>query len=114
MTRATKRPAAQVAWAQRAAELKAPNAESSHDPWSRFSDAPTPPLTVSVKEAARLSGLSKTTVWKHISSGLLRSTSVGRNRLVHFASLEQLVLGREEPNPAHRVYCALRENGPQR
>ena len=98
MTRATKRPAAQVAWAQKAAELKTPNAKSSHDPWSRFSDALTPPLTITVKQAARLSGLSKTTIWKHISSGLLRSTSVGRSRLVHFSSLENLVFGRT-PEP---------------
>ena len=94
MTRATKRPAAQVAWAQKAAELKTSNAVSSHDPWSRFCDAPTPPLTITVKQAARLTGLSKTTIWKYISSGLLRSTSVGRSRLIHFSSLESLVFGR--------------------
>jgi excisionase family DNA binding protein len=94
-THTKKRPVAQAEYPKKAAELKGWNKEPSHDPWSRFSDAPTPPLTVSVKEAARLSGLSKTTVWKHISTGVLRSTSVGRNRLVHFASLEQLVLGRE-------------------
>jgi excisionase family DNA binding protein len=114
MTQATKRPAAQVACVQKAAELKTSNAEPGHDdPWSRFSDTPTPPLTVTVKEAARLSGLSKTTIWKQISSGLLRSTSIGCSRLIHFSSLEQLVLGREEPKPAHQVYRPLRENGPQ-
>ena len=63
MTQATKRAAAQVACAQKAAELKISNSEPSHDdPWSRFSDAPTPLLTVTIKEAARLSGLSRTTV----------------------------------------------------
>jgi excisionase family DNA binding protein len=90
----TKRPAAQAEYAKKAADLKDSNAEPSYDPWSRVSDASMRPLTVSVKEAARLSGLSKTTIWKCISSGLLRSTSVGRNRLVHFSSLEALVLGR--------------------
>jgi excisionase family DNA binding protein len=114
MTQATKRPAAQVECAQKAAELKISDAEPNHDDaWSRFSHAPTPPLTVTVKEAARLSGLSRTTVWKHISSGLLRSTSVGRSRLVHFASLQALVLGREEVQPHPRVYRPTRENGPQ-
>jgi len=108
-TPSTKRPAAQVACAQKAAELKmAKFAPSHNDLWSRFSDAPTPPLTVTVKEAARLSGLSRTTVWKHISSGLLRSTSVGRSRLVHFASLEALVFVRQEAQPHQR---AIRENG---
>ena len=97
----TKRPAAQVEYAKKAAELKGSNAEPSCDSWSRFFDAPTPPLTVSVKEAARLSGLSKTTIWKCISSGLLRSTSVGRNRLVHFSSLET-PCSRREPEPKSR------------
>jgi excisionase family DNA binding protein len=114
MTQATRRPAAQVACAQKAAEFKISNAEPNHDdPWSRFSDAPTPPLTVTVKEAARLSGLSRTTVWKHISSGLLRSTSLGRSRLVHFASLQALVLAREEAQPQQRVFRPIREDGPQ-
>jgi excisionase family DNA binding protein len=114
MTQATKRPAAQVACAQKAAELKISKAEPNHDDaWSRFSRAPTPPLTVTVKEAARLSGLSRTTVWKHISSGLLRSTSVGRSRLVHFASLQALVLAREELQPQQLVYRPTRENNRQ-
>jgi excisionase family DNA binding protein len=114
MTQATKRPAAQVACAQKAAELKTSKvARSRNDSWSRFSDAPTPRLTVTVKEAARLSGLSRTTVWKHISSGLLRSTSVGRSRLVHFASLEALVFAREEAQPPQRVYGPIRKNGSQ-
>ena len=42
----TKRPAAQVEYAKKAAELKGSNAEPSYDSWSKFSDAPTPPLTV--------------------------------------------------------------------
>src|ERR1700735_4804912 len=107
----TKRPAAQVEFSRKAAKLKISNAEpNQYDPWSRFSDAPTPPLTVTIKEAARLSGLSRTTVWKHISSGLLRSTSVGRSRLVHFASLQALVLSREEAQPQPRVYRPIREH----
>jgi excisionase family DNA binding protein len=109
----TRRPSAQVTYARKAAGLKISNAGQSHeDPWSRLSDAPTPPLTITVKEAARLSGLSRTTVWKHISSGQLRSSSVGRTRLIHFASLEALVFAREaHQSPIGKNGAQVRRRG---
>jgi excisionase family DNA binding protein len=54
------------------------------------------PLTVTVKEAVRLTGLARSTILKHLKAGTLHSTSVGRKRLVSFASLEAMVLGSEK------------------
>lgn len=49
------------------------------------------PLTVTVQEARRLSGLSKTTVFKLISEGQLRTVKVRRRTLVSFPSLKSLL-----------------------
>jgi excisionase family DNA binding protein len=50
------------------------------------------PLTVNVREAVRLSGLSRSSIWKLIHSGVLNSVMVGpRRRLIIFASLEALL-----------------------
>lgn len=49
------------------------------------------PLTVTVQEARRLSGLSKTTVFKLISEGLLRTVKVRRRTLVRYESLKSLL-----------------------
>lgn len=56
--------------------------------------APKPlrdPLTVTVQEARRLSGLSKTTVFKLISEGQLRTVKVRRRTLVSYPSLKSLL-----------------------
>jgi excisionase family DNA binding protein len=52
------------------------------------------PLTVNVRQASRLSGLGRSTLWKMIRSGVLNSVMVGHRRLIVFASLEALLLGR--------------------
>jgi hypothetical protein len=67
---------------------------------------PRRPLTVSVAEAVRLSGLSRSTIWKHMKAGVLHSTSVGRKRLVSFASLEAMILGRKEVRAPREVFQA--------
>jgi excisionase family DNA binding protein len=51
------------------------------------------PLTVDIKTACRLVGIGHSTLWKLISSGKLKSISIGRRRLIIYSSLEQLVLG---------------------
>jgi excisionase family DNA binding protein len=71
------------------------------------------PLTITVREAARLSGLSIRTIRRHMKAGTLHFVQVGRLYLISFPSFERMVLGREEPKSAHRVYRPLRENGPQ-
>lgn len=56
--------------------------------------APRPlrdPLTVTVQEARRLSGLSKTTMFKLISEGQLRTVKVRRRTLVSYPSLKRLL-----------------------
>ncbi len=52
----------------------------------------TRPLTVTVKEAMRLSGLGLTTIYKLIREGNLEISNVGARRLITFASLEKAVL----------------------
>jgi excisionase family DNA binding protein len=49
------------------------------------------PLTVTVQEARRLSGLGKTTVFKLISDGALRTVKVRRRTLVRYESLKSLL-----------------------
>jgi excisionase family DNA binding protein len=49
------------------------------------------PLTVTVQEARRLSGLSRGTVFKLIREGQLRTVKVRRRTLVSYPSLKNLL-----------------------
>jgi len=49
------------------------------------------PITVTVAEAKRLSGLGHTKLWELIGNGVLDSVRVGRRRLVIYASLCRLL-----------------------
>lgn len=49
------------------------------------------PLTVSVSDAVRLTGVKRTTLYAAMSDGRLRYSHVGRRRLVDFESLRRLV-----------------------
>lgn len=49
------------------------------------------PLTVSVSDAMRLTGVKRTTLYAAMKDGRLRYSHVGRRRLVHFDSLRRLV-----------------------
>jgi excisionase family DNA binding protein len=73
--------------------------------------APCKPLTVSVREAVRLSGLGRSTIWKCIKSGVLTSIMVGHQRLIVFASLEALLLGRKDTPEQTSVCCRWDEMG---
>jgi hypothetical protein len=55
-----------------------------------------PVIGVTVAEAVRISGLSRSTIWKLISQKVLESTSVGRTRIVLYRSLQDLLEGRNE------------------
>ncbi len=46
------------------------------------SEAPIKPLAVPVKETCRVLGIGLTKVWELIGTGVLRTISVGRKRLV--------------------------------
>ena len=49
------------------------------------------PLAVSVKTACKLVGVGNTTMWALIKAGRVKTVSIGRRRLVIYASLEALV-----------------------
>jgi excisionase family DNA binding protein len=49
------------------------------------------PLTVTVREAARLTGLCKSTIHNLISAKKLAATKVGTRRLVVYSSLKKLL-----------------------
>lgn len=50
-----------------------------------------PPLTVSVDQVRRLSGLGSTTVWALIRDGDLETVKVGRRILVRYESVQRLL-----------------------
>ena len=49
------------------------------------------PLTVTVQEARRLTGLGNTTIYKLIGQGKLRVTKIGARTLVLYPSLKSLI-----------------------
>lgn len=49
------------------------------------------PLAVPVKRACELIGVGNTTMWGLIATGRVKTTSIGRKRLVIYSSLEELV-----------------------
>jgi excisionase family DNA binding protein len=53
-------------------------------------------LTVGVKDAARALNLSERSIWKLIKAGRLRSTKLGKRRLVNFSDVQRLVDFKEE------------------
>jgi len=58
-----------------------------------------PVIGVTVAEAVRVTGLSRSTIWKLISKKILKSTSIGRARIVLFRSLQDLLEGHSEAAP---------------
>lgn len=48
------------------------------------------PITVTVDTALRISGLGRTKLYQLIGSGEIKTVTVGRRRLVVYASLEDL------------------------
>jgi len=49
------------------------------------------PLAVPVKTACQLVGIGNTSMWALIKAGKVKTVSVGRRRLVIYASLEALL-----------------------
>ncbi|MBV9825861.1 MAG: helix-turn-helix domain-containing protein [Alphaproteobacteria bacterium] len=52
----------------------------------------TKPLTVPVKKACEIVGVGNTTMYDLIKSGRVKTSTIGRRRLVLYSSLEELVL----------------------
>jgi excisionase family DNA binding protein len=53
------------------------------------------PLSVTIPTALRLSGIGRTKLYSLIAEGKLASSTVGRRRLVSYASLKALLDGKE-------------------
>jgi excisionase family DNA binding protein len=51
----------------------------------------TPKITCSVKEAAELTGLGKTTLYALLAQGRITGIRIGTKRLIHVDSLRRLV-----------------------
>lgn len=50
-----------------------------------------PPITVSIPDAGRMIGLSRSRIYELLGEGRLESRKIGRRRLVVVRSLEKLV-----------------------
>jgi len=72
----------------------------SHD--ERSADSALSPITITVKETARLSGLGLTSVWQLIRDGKLTVIRVSGRTLVEFASLQRLLTPYPDTQPAPR------------
>lgn len=62
----------------------------------RRADDDRPRLAVSPGEAARISGVGRTTLYSAIGSGALRSLKIGRRRLITMAALEEWLAAAEQ------------------
>jgi excisionase family DNA binding protein len=58
-----------------------------------------PPLTITIKSAVELSGLSRVTINRLMWAGKLRSSKVGSRRLIEYASFVK-ALGLNQPEAA--------------
>ena len=61
------------------------------------------PMTVTVGDARRMIGLGKTKTYELLASGELRSTQIGKRRLVFVASIKELLekgSRQADPDPA--------------
>lgn len=48
------------------------------------------PITVTVDNAIKLSGIGRTKLYELINQGVIKTTTIGRRRLVIYSSLEEL------------------------
>jgi excisionase family DNA binding protein len=60
---------------------------------ARDSEEAGRPLTVTVQQACKLTGLDNTTMWKLICEDQVRTTRIGCRRLIFFDSLNALIEG---------------------
>ena len=62
-------------------------------------DARPPPIGITVSQAVELSGLSRSYIWVLIKAGRLKTTSVGRRRIIIYQSLRELIEGQNSTAP---------------
>lgn len=53
------------------------------------------PITVTVEEGIRLSGVPRSSFYALIAAGRLQTTKLGRRNLVHYSALKDLLLSGE-------------------
>jgi excisionase family DNA binding protein len=56
-------------------------------------EAAEAPRLLSIKEACRILGLSRTTLYAQLLSGRLRSVTVGRRRFIRREAVEEFIVG---------------------
>ena len=56
---------------------------------------PPIPITKTIDDTCRITGLGRTKIYELIAQGKLKATAVGRRRLVFYASIEALLFGEE-------------------
>jgi excisionase family DNA binding protein len=54
--------------------------------------APPKPLTLTVGDTSKITGLGNTKIYELINQGRLKSVAIGRRRLVLYSSIEELLL----------------------
>src|SRR6516162_7232634 len=64
---------------------------STAAPRDRDLPAGLKPLAVTIQTAQKLIGIKNTKIWELIGNGSLQTLSVGKRRLVLYASLERLI-----------------------
>ncbi len=52
---------------------------------------PSKPITVTIEDTSRITGLGITKIYELISQGRLKSVAIGRRRLVVYSSIEELL-----------------------
>lgn len=57
---------------------------------------PIEPLTVTVPEAIRLTGLGRTSLYRLIGERKLRHVKVGKRTLIDFSSIKRLIEGTQQ------------------
>lgn len=60
---------------------------------SSEANAAAAPLLLSIKEACRLLGVSRTTLYGELAAGRLRSVTVGRRRFIPCEAVEAFIAG---------------------
>jgi len=72
---------------------------------------PAARLTITVREAARATGLGRTTIYKLIDDGKLRRVKVGKRSLIVFSDLEKLVAPDDRAMPPDRSHGSSLDAG---
>jgi excisionase family DNA binding protein len=61
------------------------------------------PVTITILDALRLSGLGRTKLYELLTNGEIQSVRVGTRRLIVFASLKACLTGRREAREEGRT-----------